>query len=101
MKSRQNRIELVTRHYALQTRAVSTVLDGYRERLRPHHLDIISNFPESLSPNEYYDLIPRIDSFGRVVLPPTTAEASTDATSSFYQHDNSYMSGTHMEHALQ
>jgi hypothetical protein len=52
-----------------QIRAVSTVLERYGPELRSFYLTILSNFPESLSPEEYSFLIPRIEEMVTVLLP--------------------------------
>ena len=49
--------------------AVSTILERYGLELRSYYLTLLSNFPESLSPEEYSYLIPRLDDKGMVLLP--------------------------------
>ena len=51
-----------------QVRAVSTVLERYGSELKCFYFEIISNFPESLSPEDYSYLLPRIEDM-KVVLP--------------------------------
>ena len=65
-----------------QCRAVSAVLQSYGSVLKNYHLAIISNFPESVSPDEYFDLFPRVDNFGKVILPDPAA-----AVGDYYQEE--------------
>ena len=51
-----------------QVRAVSTVLERYGSELKSYYFEILSNFPESLSPEDYSYLLPRIEDTN-VVLP--------------------------------
>ena len=44
-----------------KTRAVATLLERYPNELEEYKLCILSNFPESLSPEDYADLIPSTD----------------------------------------
>ena len=44
-----------------KSRAVATLLERYPQDLEEYRLCILSNFPESLSPDEYTDLIPSVD----------------------------------------
>ena len=44
-----------------KSRAVATLLERYSQELEEYRLCILSNFPESLSPDDYADLIPSID----------------------------------------
>ena len=44
-----------------KSRAVATLLERYPQDLEDYRLCILSNFPESLSPDEYTDLIPSVD----------------------------------------
>ena len=62
---------------------MSAVLQSYGSVLKNFHLAIISNFPESVSPDEYFDLFPRVDNFGKVILPDVSAAAVGD----YYQEE--------------
>ena len=44
-----------------KSRAVATLLERYPQDLEDYRLCILSNFPESLSPDEFTDLIPSVD----------------------------------------
>lgn len=44
-----------------KTRAVATLLERYPSDLEEYKLCILSNFPESLNPQEYADLIPSME----------------------------------------
>ena len=52
-----------------QCQAVATMLQKYPKELSRFHLCILSNFPESLNPEDYFHLFPRVDQFGKVSLP--------------------------------
>ena len=54
-----------------QVSAVATVLERYGSELKNYHLVILSNFPESLCPDDYYELIPKVDNHnsGKVLMP--------------------------------
>ena len=58
-----------------QIRAVSTILERYQSELRSYYLLVLSNLPESLSPEEYSHLIPRIETSGKVVMPCNNASS--------------------------
>ena len=69
-----------------QIKAVATILESYGSDLKNYHLTILSNFPESLSPEEYFDLIPKVDNHnsGKVLLPQhTTLFEKTNFGTSF------------------
>jgi WD40 repeat protein len=44
-----------------KSRAVAALLERYPDELKEYQLSILSNFPESLSPDDYADLVPSID----------------------------------------
>ena len=58
-----------------KTRAVDTLLERYPDDLEEYRLCILSSFPESLSPEDYADLIPSVDDLLR---PKAEAAASKD-----------------------
>ena len=44
-----------------KSRAVATLMERYPKDLEEYRLCILSNFPESLSPDDYADMIPSVD----------------------------------------